>query len=184
MFSHQFKSVADGIVTFPCTPLVSPPKQTSNVPTVTPNPCPSPPAAVDAEFQKIFQHNIVNTRLPKNVTAIYDEYYGLGAYLNVPIEGGLHGLEVKYGKNWRQGNAAYQKAFSQVQLIVKCVDQQITEEKDQATVLEEMDKLFVEKNCKTCFGGGRFVAQSEGAISWLWTAAHHTGCIFIFSLLP
>ena len=64
------------------------------------------------------------------MTTIYDEYYGLGAYLNFPIEGGLNGLEVKYGKKWRQGNAAYLKAFSQVQLIVKCVDQQITEGKD------------------------------------------------------
>ena len=34
-------------------------------------------------------------------------------------------------------------------LIVKCINQQITEDNNQETVLEQMDKLFQEKECKT-----------------------------------
>ena len=101
------------------------------------------------ELKKVFQHLIQNTCSPQSVKAIYKEYHGLGDYLDVPVTGGFAALEKKWGNKWRVGNAAYQKAFSQVQLIVKCVDSQITEEKDQETVLEQMDKLFQEKECKT-----------------------------------
>lgn len=79
---------------------------------------------------------------------IYQEYYGEGFFKDVPLVGGLQGLEDKYGTKWRSGSA-FQKSFNRLRVIVKCVGRQIAEGKEKEVVLKEMDELFKEKGCKT-----------------------------------
>lgn len=37
------------------------------------------------------------------LSTIYKEYYGLGEFAGVPIDGGFYGLEVRFKNNWRKG---------------------------------------------------------------------------------
>jgi hypothetical protein len=132
-----------GVAKKAATPVVAPP--------------PPPPETQDKvdesdefsdEFSRVFHHNITNARSPQSVSSIHQEYYGEGRFKDIPVVGGLKGLEDKYGTKWRVGGA-FQKAFNRLQLIVKCVDSQIQSGKAKEVVLTEMDKLFDEKNCRT-----------------------------------
>ena len=64
----------------------------------------------DPEFNRIYHHTIQNATSPKSVSRIYQEYYGEGSFKDVPVVGGLQGLEDKYGMKWRSG-CAFQKSF-------------------------------------------------------------------------
>ena len=109
---------------------------------------PSPSASVVAteedEFHRVLRHPLKSRHEPRSATAVYDEYYGQGSFVGMPIEGGLKGLDDKYKRKWRQGDQAYQKAFSRIQQVVSCVDRRMKEEsKEKEDVLSELDELFV-----------------------------------------
>ena len=144
--------------------------QTKKVGTGPPVAPPPPPPAQeqervhdsDAEFRRVFHHRIMNVRSPQSVSSIYQEYYGEGSFKDIPIVGGLKGLEDKYGTKWRAGGA-FQKAFNRLQLVVKCVDSQIELGKAKEVVLLEMDDLFKERRCKT-LQSFRDVLQEENLL--------------------
>lgn len=115
---------------------------------------PSPSASVVAteedEFHRVLRHPLKSRHEPRSATAVYDEYYGQGSFVGMPIEGGLKGLDDKYKRKWRQGDQAYQKAFSRIQQVVSCVDRRMKEEsKEKEDVLSELDELFVAKKSRT-----------------------------------
>ena len=109
--ANQFISVGVGLAT---TTNQGRPKVATGVAT-NPSP-PSPSASVVAteedEFQRVLRHPLKSRHEPRSATAVYEEYYGQGSFVGMPIEGGLKGLEDKYKTKWRQGDKAYQKAFS------------------------------------------------------------------------
>jgi hypothetical protein len=159
--AKQFANVAVGLAAQG----LSPPKAIARQKSATPV-RPAPAVAKnktnegdEAELSRVFQHDVKNFRNPKSVSLIHQEYHGEGAYKDVPVVGGLKRLEDKYGTKWRSKKIAgstgspakegYQKAFSRMQLIVKCVDRQISDGKEKAEVLKEMDELFVKEKCKT-----------------------------------
>ena len=115
---------------------------------------PSPSASVVAteedEFQRVLRHPLKSRHEPRSATAVYEEYYGQGSFVGMPIEGGLKGLEDKYKTKWRQGDKAYQKAFSRIQQVFSCVDRRMKEEsKEKEAVLLELDELFDAKKSRT-----------------------------------
>jgi Transcriptional activator of glycolytic enzymes len=115
---------------------------------------PSPSAAVVAreedEFQRVLRHPLKSRHEPRSATAVYEEYYGQGSFVGMPIEGGLKGLDDKYKTKWRKGDPAYQKAFSRIQQVVSCVDHRMKEEsKEKEAVLSELDELFDAKKSRT-----------------------------------
>jgi Transcriptional activator of glycolytic enzymes len=83
-----------------------------------------------------------NRYRPSSATSIYQEYYGLGEFENVPIAGGLAGMESKYRNKWRLGDPGYQKAYSQMQQISKAVKNEMATGRTEEEVLEEFDALF------------------------------------------
>jgi len=69
--------------------------------------------------------------------AIYNQWTGLGNYVNVPIEGGVEALEKKYGNKWRPwsstsrdkgGDPKKQKTFSRMKKICEEVDRLVTDD--------------------------------------------------------
>jgi hypothetical protein len=115
----------------------------------------------------------IQGRKPQSVHGIYNEYFGLMAFVNVPVERGLFGLEKRHGKVWRKHfSPADSKFFSRMTQVVEAVDRQVEEKKAglQAAetsgllhaTLDEFDVLFEEKN-KSMSAFISFL-QSEGKI--------------------
>jgi hypothetical protein len=88
----------------------------------------------------------VRSRTPQSVRQMYNEYFGLCDFVNVPVEGGLFGLE-KGGKEWRKHfSAADSRFFSRMQQVVEAVDREAKAKTKEVTdVLDEFDTWFVEK---------------------------------------
>jgi hypothetical protein len=90
----------------------------------------------------------IKNRHPKSGRAIYEEFYGLGDYVGVPIAGGLAAMDSTYKNKWRLGDTAYNKVYSRMQQISKAVDSEVDKGRTVEDVLQEFDRLFVDKECK------------------------------------
>ena len=71
-----------------------------------------------------------------------------GEYDGVPIVGGLAEMDRRYKRKWRSGDIGYQRAFSRLQQICKAVEIEVGKGKSLEAVLDDLDELFVEKECK------------------------------------
>jgi Transcriptional activator of glycolytic enzymes len=141
--ASQFANIAVGLVHTQGDSL-TPPMEAASPPEVQQPDLPRttrtdlPPSTIE------FVCPTIATRLqPYSVTAIWDEYHGRHFYQDHPVCGGLKALEEKHGTKWRQGDKSYQKAFSRMQQIVRCVGNKA--ERDGTTideVLTEFDILF------------------------------------------
>jgi hypothetical protein len=79
----------------------------------------------------------------KSIYTIYYEWYGLEAYENIPVEGGIAMLETKYKTKWRAHfSPAEKQYFSRLQKVVKGIDEQSKRKaKEPYEVLNEWDDL-------------------------------------------
>ena len=147
ILASQFATAAVGLATqhlrhFPPSPPVQRPPSPSAI---------DPPRAAPEEMEERVDDTMPirpalnNRRSLKNVSSIYDEYYGLGDYQGDPVEGGLKGLEDKYGTEWRQGDPSYQKAFSRIQQIIKIVELEMEKGRSKEEVLSELDGVCMNR---------------------------------------
>lgn len=85
----------------------------------------------------------ISSRKPRSVRQLYNEYFGLCEFVNVPVEAGLAGLE-RGGKNWRKHfTPADAKFFSRMTQVVEAVDRHHEETGAEVTdVLDEFDEMF------------------------------------------
>lgn len=97
----------------------------------------------------------IKGRKPQSVREMYNEYFGLCEFVSVPVEGGLFGLEKRYGKAWRKHfSPSDSKFFSRMGQVVQAVDllvdkrMEVEGAEKGATVsatIDEFDAMFVEK---------------------------------------
>lgn len=84
----------------------------------------------------------------RNLKHLFNQYYGLGEFHGIPVEGGVNVLEEKYGSSWRKNfTGSEQVHLSRVSRIAKCLNQQ--SEENRRNVLEvigSLEKMF--KDCK------------------------------------
>jgi hypothetical protein len=103
----------------------------------------------EQEFKRVLLHGLRSRFDARSATMVYDEYNGEGDFIGKPIVGGLKGLDEKYNTKWRRGDAAYQKAYSRIKQVVSCVETRMKEQnRTKEEVLEELDELFAEKECR------------------------------------
>jgi len=117
--------------------------------------------------------------LAKSARDLWNAWYGLGTYKNVPVEGGISQME-KTDKTWRKGSTnAERKKFSRWKQAIDCMLEELGDKTDVVTFLDGMDKLFQESKTKTVspfltalknrkmervgLADGSFVGESEGA---------------------
>ena len=69
------------------------------------------------ELHRVSQHRMVAN--PSSVEDLYNEFYGLHSFKDVPIEGGIAAVEEKYGGKWRKGWKGSAKYLSRVRIVMK-----------------------------------------------------------------
>mmetsp|Transcript_22817 Transcript_22817/g.23101 ORF Transcript_22817/g.23101 Transcript_22817/m.23101 type:complete len:337 (-) Transcript_22817:105-1115(-) len=87
---------------------------------------------------------------PSSITAMCDEWYGIGSFLDVPIIGGVEELENKYNNAWRKKQtSANAKVFSRWKTVMDCIKkQQESNSVTQEEILVEFDVIFRNENGK------------------------------------
>ena len=95
-------------------------------------------------------HEIKN-RKPRGIRALYNEFFGIGDYKNVPVAGGLSGLESRFGKDWRDHFLpADNKFFLRMKMVAEAVNRYKVQEVNWTTddAIEQFDAWFVDKRVK------------------------------------
>ena len=123
------------------------PPRTQNK-TTNPNPPVESPHREEVEDGMVLRPNISNRYNPRSFRSVYEEFHGIGEYDGVPIVGGLAEMDRRYKRKWRSGDIGYQRAFSRLQQICKAVEIEVGKGKSLEAVLDDLDELFVEKECK------------------------------------
>jgi hypothetical protein len=71
-----------------------------------------------------------------SVQDMYDKWFGLGTFVNVPVEGGINGMEAKYKSLWRRDfSTANSKRFSRLKNVVNTL-LLVVAESDSQTIKE------------------------------------------------
>ena len=99
-----------------------------------------------------------------SVQDIYSEFKGLRLFKDMPIAGGLEEWDRRWKTRW-QGhfNAADQKRFSLISMLVKAADEQVAiEGRELDDVLASFDAYFLQK--KRSFCGLIALLQAEGLL--------------------
>jgi hypothetical protein len=80
----------------------------------------------------------------KSIYTIYHEWYGLEHFENLPVDGSIASLEVKYKTKWRSHfSPAEKQYFLWLQKVVKAIDEQGKHEaKEPYKVLNDWDALY------------------------------------------
>jgi hypothetical protein len=122
----------------------SPARRTTN------RPSPTLGGNLDGDGDKESTTNRVITRTHSlvmkhnSIYTIYHEWYGLEAYENTPVEGGIASLESKFKTKWRAHfSPAEKQYFSRLQKVVKGIDEQSKREaKEPYEVLNDWEALY------------------------------------------
>ena len=79
---------------------------------------------VSDELERVKRHQLRHKHL--SVRSIWDEYYGLGEFKGVPIDGGIIALEAKYKTAWRNGKGTANRmsvAVGRSKMVVAAIQQ-------------------------------------------------------------
>jgi hypothetical protein len=75
----------------------------------------------------------------KSVQSIYNEYYGKGNFNVIPITGGLHAMEQKFGAKWRKHIKGGFKFVGGIKAVMGAIARMATA--DGGSVSGSIDKL-------------------------------------------
>ena len=93
-----------------------------------------------------FGHQMFNG-VHNSIQDLYDEWYGLGKYKNIPIEGGIEAMERLYSSKWRMGrnDKGFPKRFSRIRMVIAAINERVANGANGTTVaqvIKEMDYLY------------------------------------------
>ena len=82
-----------------------------------------------------------------SVQDIYDEWYGLGKFKDIPIEGGIDAMERLYSSKWRmhRNPKGFPKRFSRIRMIVTAINDRLINGpngNNLSQVIDEMNELY------------------------------------------
>ena len=86
---------------------------------------------------------------------IYEMYKGIGDHCGKPIPGGPERCEELWGNVWRKNSfsSSEQQFLSRVKIISKAVDSRVSDDRDAASVLAEMQDKYDERDGKGGLSG-------------------------------
>ena len=89
--------------------------------------------------------NLIN----KTATLLWQEYYGLGRFLNKPISGGFAAMENKHKIKWRKVPELYanrdRKMFTRYKRAMIAMTK-LSSGREMVSFLEEMDAIYADNN--------------------------------------
>ena len=130
------------------TPSKPPASQKETTSPTSPNTVASPSRNEQDDDGRALRPNISNRYNPRSFRGVYEEFHGIGEYDSIPIVGGFAEMDRKYKTKWRLGDAGYQRAFSRMQQICKAMEIEVANGKTLDGVVEELDRLFEDNDCK------------------------------------
>jgi hypothetical protein len=97
---------------------------------------------------------------------LYNEWYGLGEYFDLPVPGGIAALEATEKTKWRKHFSPNEvKNFSRVKMIVAGIDaMQCRLQRDTEVAIEELDLIFTEE-AKKSVASMVVIMQTMGLVS-------------------
>ena len=84
------------------------------------------------------------TSSPTSATAMWNQWYGLLEYKDVPVVGGIPAMEKAHKATWRKYNSKEQKNFSRLKKMIQHMGILKLEKGNDDTFFTEMDGLFLE----------------------------------------
>lgn len=136
LFQQAFGSVSNGFAhlrmqqtTEQALPLVGPsPMPTIAMPTIAPT-----------MTQQTAHHRLHPKH--ENLQSVYNEWYGLGRFLNLPISGGIDACEKKYGTKWRNKNSKHR--ISRQKRICMAIQKKVDDGKTVDLACSEWDAIYI-----------------------------------------
>ena len=90
--------------------------------------------------------NYCLTSSPTSATSMWNQWFGLADYKDVPVEGGIPAMENLHKARWRKNNnCKEQKHFSRFKKMITGMSILKLEIDNDGTSFTEMDTLFLEK---------------------------------------
>ena len=84
------------------------------------------------------------TLSPTSATSMWNQWFGLADYKDVPVEGGIPAMEKVHTARWRKNNCKEQKHFSRFKKMITGMNILKLEIDNDDTFFTEMDTLFLE----------------------------------------
>jgi hypothetical protein len=95
----------------------------------------SPPPEMGSMVPVGFNHSLEEKHT--SVQDMYDEWFGLGKYTNIPVNGGIHAMETEYKSVWRRDfSTANAKRFSRLKNVVKTLLHVVVDNSDGKTIAD------------------------------------------------
>jgi hypothetical protein len=87
----------------------------------------------------------------QSLQTLYDEWYGIGECLDLPVPGGIAALEANHKAKWRNHFSGHEiKNFSRVKMVVTGIDEmQRRTQRPIDSVIDELDLVFKEEAKKS-----------------------------------
>jgi hypothetical protein len=97
---------------------------------------------------------------------LFNEWYGLGEYLDIPVPGGIAALEASEKTKWRKHFSANEvKNFSRVKMVVAGIDaMQCRIQRETEVAIEELDVIYTEE-AKKSVASMAIIMQTMGLVS-------------------
>jgi hypothetical protein len=119
----------------------------------------SPPTPDISQHRLAMKHHSLHT--------LYNKWYGLGEYFDLPGPGGIAALEASEKTKWRKHFSPNEiKNCSRVKMIVAGIDaMQCRLQRDTEMAIEELDLIFTEEAKKSVTSSMVIIMQTMGLVS-------------------
>jgi len=76
-----------------------------------------------------------------NLQSVYDEWFGFGKFLNLPMSGGIDACEKMFGTKWRNKNSKHR--ISRQKRICMAIQKRVDDGKTVEVACNEWDEIYV-----------------------------------------